>query len=154
MDAGGECKWGSHSRVVAFASALPSLSRIRSEYLVSCPRHVLATLGWLIPIILLSSFSTAAADDASPRWYFLATGKNARPELAKFAPGFNRTAWTQVTFPHSFDKVQPQDNVFGWYLCVLGVPAGLKDYDLVLDLHTYGDTHIRGHTYGDTIFIS
>ena len=90
----------------------------------------------------VAGFLCQGAICASPTWYFLPTGKDARADLAGLAADFDRTGWRKVAFPHSFDAIQADDNVFGWYVSVLPVPASLRARDLILDLGVIDDSDV------------
>lgn len=107
---------------------------------------------------LLVAFAFAAllprlALAQQPQWYFRATGPEPRAELAGIPADFDRADWMPVSFPHSFDKVQHQDNVYGWYACVLEVPEAFRGRDLLLDLGIVDDadaTYFNGTKVGAT----
>ena len=109
-------------------------------------RRLLAVLG-----VCFVVFFSCRVRGADLQWSFLPTGTDPRADLAKLTPEFDRTDWAVVSFPHSLDKVQPRDNVYGWYVCVLDVPAALTGYDLVLDLGVIDDadaTYFNGRRVG------
>ena len=108
--------------------------------------HLLAVLG-----VCFVVFFSCRVRGADLEWDFLPTGTDPRADLAKPVTEFDRSGWTGVSFPHSFDKVQPKDNVYGWYVCVLDVPAALTGYDLVLYLGVIDDadaTYFNGQCVG------
>jgi len=103
--------------------------------------------------VVFWALASCALAEGSAAWYFLPTGSQARDELAQLEPDFDRKGWREVTFPHAFDKIQPADNVFGWYVCVLRVPKALAGHDLVLDLGTIDDAdgaYVNGELVGRT----
>jgi len=112
------------------------------------PARLLAVLG----VCFVVCFSCPART-ADLEWDFLPTGTDPRADLAKVTAKFDRSDWAEVSFPHAFDKVQPKDNVYGWYVCVLNVPATLTKHDLVLDLGVIDDadvTYFNGKKVGAT----
>ena len=84
-------------------------------------------------------------------WHFFPAGTHPHTELAQSRPDFDRTGWTQVTLPHSFDSTQPQDNVYGWYAHTFRLPPDLTGHDLILDLGHIDDvdvTYVNGVEVG------
>ncbi len=62
--------------------------------------------------------------------------------------------WRPARFPHAeFDRIQSQNNVYGWYGCLVTVPNAVEGHDLVLDLGVIDDAdvaYVNGVEVGKT----
>ena len=133
-----ECCWLRSRTAAALSRATTNAPKLLKQMVVLCVCAV------LFPRL---------APAQEPQWYFRATGVDARAELAKIPADFDRADWMPVCFPHSFDRIQPQDNVYGWYACVIVVPQVFRGRDLLLDLGIIDDadvTYFNGTKIGAT----
>ena len=90
------------------------------------PLISLARLALSLAVILHLTLGVTRSLVAGPiTWYFLPTGQEPRPEIAKLIPEYNfgLNGWQKVSLPHHFDAAQPDDNVFGWYVTVVEIPS-------------------------------
>lgn len=97
------------------------------------------------------AMSAASADGDATPWYFRPTGKRPAKEIAKLSPGFDREGWQRVSLPFRFDPIQPESNVYGWYVHEVEVPQQYEGRDLYLDLGIVDDadvTYFNGRRVG------
>lgn len=107
-----------------------------------------------VAALALMCRTLSAGDQAHARraWHFRPTGAKPMNELARLQASSDLKAWRVVSLPHSFDHIQRANNVYGWYVRPLRVPAAYRGHDLLLDLGTIDDadkTYLNGQPVGE-----
>ena len=82
--------------------------------------------------------TTVAAQGNTRGWVFLPTGKDGKTDYS--APGLDDSKWRPAAFPHQdWEKLQPQDNVYGWYRLDFVWPRCFAGRDVIVNFGVIDD---------------
>lgn len=79
------------------------------------------------------------APQSGSGWFFRATGGDPSDQLAGTSFPLQGKAWAPVSLPHCFDRIQPANDVYAWYVRELRLPATYRGLDLIVDLGIIDD---------------